>query len=397
VLTGQLLGRSSVLLTSLSELLKRTANWERQSAYVLSELATSLIAMAEGSNGSGYGYGYGYDYGEFYNLYSLNGTDLNEDITHGMNIVSIVLYSLTCLLGLPGNAFVLWIAGFKMKRTVNTIWFMNLACADFLCCLSIPFSIVEIALDYNWPYGTVMCKIIPMVVVLNMFASVLTLTLISLDRFSLVIMPVWSQNHRRCSIAYLLCGGAWFLALLLSIPSMIYRELHFFAYTTACTYDRYSEAAQSVVKKIYVSRFVFGFVIPLVVIVACYSLIGRKVSRSSFAQSQKALKLILGVIVAFFVCWLPYHVIGLAIEYGGDSVHYNGVMMSLDPLSISLAYINSCLNPILYVFMGQDFKEKVRLSLRRVLENAFAEDASRSTTYTRDQRSRTTNSSEARL
>lgn len=331
---------------------------------------------------------YSWDYNNYPDVF-----DFYQDTIHPMDIVSIVLYSLTCILGLPGNAFVIWIAGFKMKRTVNTVWFLNLASADFLCCLSIPFSIVEIALDYHWPYGDLMCKVIPTVIILNMFASVFTLTLISLDRFALVIKPVWSQNHRRLSLAYLLSGATWFVALLLSVPTMIYRESHFTDITNIiqCTYD--SDMTQSVVKKIYVSRFVFGFVIPLFIIVACYLLIGRKVSQSSFGRSQKALKLILGVIVAFFVCWLPYHVVGLIQAYREDIA----VIKSLDPLSVALAYINSCLNPILYVFMGQDFKEKVRLSLRRVLENVFDEDVSRSTAHSREQPSRATNSSDAQL
>ncbi|XP_061119738.1 C3a anaphylatoxin chemotactic receptor [Conger conger] len=333
------------------------------------------------------------NYEEYDYLFNnLNGSDPNN-ATHSMTSVSLVFYSLTCLLGLPGNAFVIWIAGFKMKRTVNTVWFLNLASADFLCCLSIPFSIVELVLEYHWPYGNLLCKVIPTIIILNMFASVFTLTLISLDRFALVIKPVWAQNHRKLSWAYLLCGAAWIAALLLSIPSMIYRELDFSEFTdkTRCMYG--SLMTESFVKKIYISRFVFGFVIPLFIIVACYSLIGRKVS--SIARSQKAMKLILGVIVAFFVCWLPYHVVGLILEYGGDLDH--AVMESLDPLSISLAYMNSCLNPILYVFMGQDFKEKVRLSLRRILENAFDEDVTKSTSCSREQPSRATHLSEVQL
>ncbi|TWW54799.1 C3a anaphylatoxin chemotactic receptor [Takifugu flavidus] len=52
------------------------------------------------------------------------------------------------------------------------------------------------------------------------------------------------------------------------------------------------------------------------------------------------------------------------------------------PIAISLAFLNSCLNPLLYVFMGQDFKDKVRKSILKVLETAFQEEVSRSYTYT---------------
>ncbi|KAM6995175.1 LOW QUALITY PROTEIN: uncharacterized protein LKV04_007410, partial [Tautogolabrus adspersus] len=44
--------------------------------------------------------------------------------------------------------------------------------------------------------------------------------------------------------------------------------------------------------------------------------------------------------------------------------------------------VNSCLNPLLYVFMGQDFKDKVRKSILNVLETAFQEEVCRSYTCT---------------
>ncbi len=52
------------------------------------------------------------------------------------------------------------------------------------------------------------------------------------------------------------------------------------------------------------------------------------------------------------------------------------------PIATSLAFLNSCLNPLLYVFMGQDFKDKVRKSILKVLETAFTEEVSRTNTCT---------------
>ncbi|XP_066567707.1 C3a anaphylatoxin chemotactic receptor [Amia ocellicauda] len=311
-----------------------------------------------------------------------------------VGVVSMVVYALTSFLGIPGNAFVIWISGIKMKRTVNTLWFLNLAIADFLCCLSLPFSIANIALDYHWPYGGVLCKVIPSAIILNMFASVFILTLISLDRFALVIKPVWAQNHRTISLAYLLCAAVWIMAVLLSLPSLIHREVQdsLEDHINICRYevDGHIEAV------IHITRFVFGFLLPCLVITLCYAMIVRKVS-SRFAKSRKTLKIILGVIVAFFVCWLPYHVNGILLSYAPLGSAWSDMAETLDPLVICLAYINSCLNPILYVFMGQDFKEKVRKSLRHIVESAFSEEQTRSTVHSRGKSSMEGNSSEAQL
>lgn len=300
-----------------------------------------------------------------------------DPVAHNtVKIITVIIYSLTFLLGVPGNAFVLWIAGLKMKRTVNVVWFINLAIADFLCCLTVPFSISDTLLENHWPYGNIMCKIIPPFVILNMFASVFTLALISLDRLMLVVRPVWAQNHRSLVLAWALCGLVWVLALLLSLPSMILKTTvtEDKNLTTHCTYvipdDNLSKSLMGSVQTV---RFLLGFFVPLLLILISYILITVRVRSSSF-RSKRAFKIIVAVIVAFFVCWLPYHALGLANEFGKNEE----LVSLLDQLSIALAYVNSCLNPLLYVFMGQDFKDKVRLSLKRILENVFSEDTTHS-------------------
>ena len=46
----------------------------------------------------------------------------------------------------------------------------------------------------------------------------------------------------------------------------------------------------------------------------------------------------------------------------------------LGPISSNLTTVNSCLNPLLYVFMCDEFIKKLRQSLFHVLETALAED-----------------------
>uniref|UniRef100_A0A672M4D4 C3a anaphylatoxin chemotactic receptor n=1 Tax=Sinocyclocheilus grahami TaxID=75366 RepID=A0A672M4D4_SINGR len=266
---------------------------------------------------------------------------LNESETHSVSpevndsmwILSLVIYCLTFLLGVPGNMFVVYIAGMKMKRTVNTIWFLNLATADLLCCLSIPFSVAQILLNHHWPYGSVMCKILPSVIVITMFASVFTLNLIY------IYIYIYNLTTHQC-------------------PT--FSEFNI----TLCTFhaDEEVDSSLSASGTLSVIRFVFGFLIPLICITTCYGVIAHKLGRSTF-HSGRAVRIMLAVIVAFFLCWLPYHIVDLIAMYGEDSS--SSVASAVDPLAVSLAYVNSCLNPVLYVFMGQDFKSKVKLSLRR--------------------------------
>ncbi|XP_067255080.1 C3a anaphylatoxin chemotactic receptor-like [Chanodichthys erythropterus] len=324
---------------------------------------------------------------DYYNFNEFNLSEtysVSPEVRNSMRVISLVVFSLTFLLGVPGNIFVVYIAGMKMKRTVNTIWFLNLATADLLCCLSIPFSIAEILLDHHWPYGSVMCKILPSVVVINMFASVFTLNLISLDRVTQVITPVWAQNHRNLFLARLSCVVAWVLALVLSLPFMIIRHTFPDEYsnTTYCIFYADKEGDSTTSGLLSIIRFVFGFLIPLICITSCYGIIAHKLGSSHF-RSGRAFRIMLAVIVAFFLCWLPYHMVDLIKWYGDKSSFL--MTLAVDPLAISLAYSNSCLNPILYVFMGQDFKKRVKLSLRRVFERAFSEEGTQMSQSTQSQ------------
>ncbi|XP_034466191.1 chemokine-like receptor 1 [Hippoglossus hippoglossus] len=136
------------------------------------------------------------------------------------------------------------------------------------------------------------------------------------------------------------------------------------------------------------TRFFLGFVVPFTVIVSCYAVIIHRLSRNRTlaSQSSRPFKIIAAVITTFFLCWAPYHIMALIQMVNHTAIHSSETLdhvISIGvPIATSLAFLNSCLNPLLYVFMGQDFKEKVRKSILNLLETAFQEEVSRSYTYT---------------
>ncbi|KAI2645519.1 C3a anaphylatoxin chemotactic receptor [Labeo rohita] len=287
--------------------------------------------------------------------------DYDDILEYPMKVISLVFYYLTLILCVPENTFVLYVAGFKMKRTINTVGFLSLAIVDLLCCLSTLFYATRSVEDKRWPYGSIMCKILPFIMLITMFASVFTLSLIS-DHTGLGSKTLQSVN---CTTV--LCSGL-VLASVLSLPFMMLRDTYTVYNRTLCLHD---EQHYEMYGRLIIIRFVFGFLVPLICITTCYGFIARKLGRSHF-HSGRTFRIILAVIVAFFLCWLPYHTVDLIIMYGEKSSYW--IAVAVYPLTISLAYFNSCLNPILYVFMGQDFKSNVKLSLRRVFERIFSEE-----------------------
>ncbi|KAJ1132605.1 hypothetical protein NDU88_010912 [Pleurodeles waltl] len=287
-----------------------------------------------------------------------------------------------------------------MKRTVNTVWFLNLAVADFIFTFFLPLSISYIALGFHWPFGNFLCKLNSTVAFLNMFASIFFLMVISIDRCISVAMPVWSQNHRTPRLAIFIALAVWAAALIVSLPYFIFRTTDVLEPngTVINCYNNFgfpdddvSEEAYEEAYAVWVrrysaviwARFVIGFFLPFSVIVICYFSIAIRLSRNHLATSSKPFKIIIAVIVCFFICWFPYHVFSfleLSANARGDQI---GKLLSIGvPITSSLAFINSCVNPILYVFVGRDFKEKFRTSILAVLENAFTEEASQATNNT---------------
>ncbi|XP_040899785.1 chemokine-like receptor 1 [Toxotes jaculatrix] len=328
-----------------------------------------------------------------------NGSDEYAGLRKSLNIMSLIVYCLAFVLGVLGNGVVIWVTGFKMKKTVNTVWFLNLAVADFLFTAFLPLGVTYIALGFHWPFGNFMCKFYGSLTSLNLFASVYILVVISVDRCVSVVWPVWAQNHRNIRKASYVCLGVWVLSLILSIPNFIFRdteqinEINLCFNNFALSDDYETESVQQLRsfhhQAVIITRFILGFVVPFTVIVSCYAVIIHRLRRNSTLpnQSNRPFKIIAAVIITFFLCWAPFHIVTLIDMVNHTTEHSNETLFHVvaigAPIATSLAFLNSCLNPLLYVFMGQDFKDKVRKSILRVLETAFQEEETRSHTDTK--------------
>ncbi|XP_041649845.1 chemokine-like receptor 1 [Cheilinus undulatus] len=323
--------------------------------------------------------------------------DEHAGLRQSLNIMSLIVYCLAFVLGVLGNGVVIWVTGFKMKKTVNTVWFLNLAVADFLFTAFLPLSVTYTAMDFHWPFGKFMCKLNSSISFLNMFASVYILAVISADRCVSVVRPVWAQNHRSVRKASRVSLGVWVLALTLSAPYFIFRDtgpsynnddiiscFNNFAFSDDYETPSVNQLRLFRHRAMTITRFLLGFVVPFTVILSCYAVIiyRLKRNRTLASKSSRPLKIIAAVITTFFLCWAPYHIMAL-LELVSHMANHTSETLDhvIDigvPIVTSLAFLNSCLNPLLYVFMGQDLKDEVRKSIQNVLETAFQEEVSRS-------------------
>lgn len=285
-----------------------------------------------------------------------------------------IFYSSVALLGIIGNGLVIAVLiVFNNMRTIPNIYILNLAIVDFLFCLSIPFIAYQV-ITSSWPFGAVLCKILGGFDGLNQFASVYTLALMSTDRYIAVVYPLSSMRYRTRKVARLLCGSVWVLSLVLSLPLWIIQKNKVFTDGNGTVVARYCIIElpdwEHSVLLYNLYGFVLGFIIPLAIVITCYAVIMSKIfanaqpisNKGSAAQrAQKRVTiLVVIVIVAFVACWLPYYVIQMVHTFR-DMTHAMSIAYTI---SICLCYINSCFNPFMYTFIGENFKRNmVRLLL----------------------------------
>ncbi|XP_042300604.1 G-protein coupled receptor 1 isoform X2 [Sceloporus undulatus] len=292
-------------------------------------------------------------------------------------IVSLVLHSVAFLLGVPGNALVIWIMGFKWDKTVTSLWFLNLAIADFIFVLFLPLYIVYVALGFHWPFGKWLCKANSFISLLNMFASVFFLTAISLDRYVHLIHPAFSYRHRTLKNTLLLILAIWIFATLIGSPALYFRDtLTLPTNITICYNNYHSNDFDLIVLRHHILiwvRFICGYLFPLLTMMVCYSLLICQVKKSAILTSSRLFWTILAVVVVFFICWTPYHLFSILELTVHHSDYFHDLFRDAIPLAVSFAFINSCLNPILYVLLSKKLQSCFSVTFSELVKHTLWE------------------------
>ena len=316
----------------------------------------------------------------------LNGSEVvfyDSTTSRVLWILSVIVLSITFVLGVLGNGLVIWVAGFRMAHTVTTICYLNLALGDFSFMVTLPLHIISMVMKGKWLFGWFLCKFVLSIVHINLFVSVFLITLIAMDRCTCVLHPVWVQNHRTVSLARKVIVGAWILSLLLTLPHFLFlttvRDARGEVHCT-CNFESWVANHEEQLKvSITVSTatgiisFIIGFSLPMSFIAVCYGLMAAKICRKGFLNSSRPLRVLTAVAISFFMCWFPFQLIILLGNIWNKETP-SSIHILLNPAS-TLASFNSCLNPILYVFLGQEFREKLIYSLSASLERALREDS----------------------
>lgn len=304
-----------------------------------------------------------------------------------VRVMIALVYSVVCALGLVGNALALYLlhSRYRQKQSSINCFVMALALTDLQFVLTLPFWAVDTVLDFRWPFGTVMCKIISSVTTMNMYASVFFLTAMSVARFYTVVSSLKMHSHRTsAATAKWICLGIWLVSLLATLPHAIYSTSAQFPGEELCLV-RFPETGswdpQLLLGLYQLQKVLVGFVIPLVVITLCYLLLlrfvlSRRISGVSDSEQgrhkrrSKVTKSVVIVVLSFFLCWLPNQALTLwSVLIKFDLVPFSDAFYTAQayafPLTVCLAHTNSCLNPVLYCLVRREFRAGLKEILLR--------------------------------
>lgn len=105
-------------------------------------------------------------------------------------------------------------------KTATNIYILNLAVADALVTTTIPFQSTDFLLS-SWPFGEVACKVFISIDYYNMFTSIFTLTMMSVDRYVAVCHPVKALDLRTPVKAKVINVCIWILSSAAGIPAFV--------------------------------------------------------------------------------------------------------------------------------------------------------------------------------
>lgn len=263
------------------------------------------------------------------------------------------------------------------------IFMVNLLISDLMLVCTLPFRAVYYLMESQWVFGDVICRIMGFVFYANMYGSIYFLMVLSIIRFVAIMKPYSYVYLQSSQAACLVCCFIWLLVLLGSIPLLDAGMTQDSSGQIKCfELDRSQLTSIIILNRV---ALCLGFVLPFVVISVCYLISARKLLQLRDAREgrkpfyNKSCALVIIVLIIFLVCYMPYHVVRTVFLEAENQVQKNGyescnfieLIRKAAVVTHCLAAGNSCLDPFLYFFVGENFWSFWHKKKRRTLSKRF--------------------------
>lgn len=286
-------------------------------------------------------------------------------------------YALVCCISVPINvcAVLAFARGIRPKKPA-AIYMLNLASADLLFALVLPFKVVYHFQGNDWRFGSLACRAVTAAFYWNMYCSVLLIACISVDRLLAVVYPIDSLAWRRPRNAVTACLTMWVLSLAGSVPLVLSEQTVYLDELNITTCHDVQRSDHMAWLKIYFLALCCAlFFLPLLVTAASYarviwSLCGvaRGLPGSSRRRSR-AVVMALTVLVIFLLCFMPTNCLLLAhyLQFGEEvrvSEDAPDGSYALYLVFLCVGSLNCVLDPMVYYFGSSQCQRQLSNALR---------------------------------
>ncbi|XP_062987429.1 mas-related G-protein coupled receptor member H-like [Elgaria multicarinata webbii] len=261
---------------------------------------------------------------------------------------------LTCLLGLVGNGFLIWLLGFLMKRNPFTTYILNLSIADFGVLISLlATSTFRIVADlYNRNYVLSVFFLLFLELFFFMYSTgQFLLAAISIDRCVAVLFPLWHRCHRPPRLSTIVCSLIWILSFLLS-------GIHFTLQMTG-SFGNAPLCFQLIVNALLCMPLMLISTLTLFIHVCCKS-----------KQRQQGMLVMAILLAVLFFLLFAFPMNALYVIHSFYAPHH-----SLMVTGFVCASLNSSINPLIYFFIGRRQKKgQPRVSMKAAFQRVFRDE-----------------------
>ncbi|EDO47155.1 predicted protein, partial [Nematostella vectensis] len=265
-----------------------------------------------------------------------------------------------------------------LRKSPTNYFILSLAVSDLITAtLCVPFDVDQTITNWRWNHGSFACSVWTTVYLIAVPSSILSLLAVSVDRYKALRDPLNRFRQTRFMTrkkACIIIGLLWTYSLLFAIlPEIGWRLYENNVIDNVCYFNTPREYS--------ILNSFLNFVLPVLVMCVLYLQIyfiartvkstPRLVSDNSFSDSSdecerrrvqrcirkriKTTKNILLVVCTFFFCWMPFTSFSLVSMFC-TKCYYNAPE-ELSTIFLILGYSNSAMNPYLYAFRNQKYKE----------------------------------------
>ncbi|XP_047464987.1 hydroxycarboxylic acid receptor 2-like [Mugil cephalus] len=288
----------------------------------------------------------------------------------GIQLEGVILppvLTIDVVLGLLGNMVALWIFWFKLKTwNPNTLFLFNLVIADFMALVSLPLRI-DALLRGHWVFGDGLCRVNLFLMFSNRSASIALMTVVAIYRYFKVVHPHHRFNRMTKRQAAVVSVFVWMLVISPRVPMLAYNHIKGSGDRTQCFFfTSYKEASRAIIILVGMHRIltVLEFILPMAMLLFCSVRIssflrGRQMGKPN--KVRKAMRMCAAIVAVFMVCFLPTTVTTIGVwvirsyRPWDCSAFYTFTQLTI--VSLGLNFLNSALDPVVYVFSSSMFRK----------------------------------------